>query len=97
MKVQICKSVTTDIETEVDVSINDILNEFSRRMAIEEMNDDRWNQDIYLQLVCFAVALMEMIPEAGIAKFHDLLRGRLANQLNEQAERWAATSTADER
>ena len=39
MKVQICETVTTDIETEVDVNIDDILNEFSRRIETAEMNN----------------------------------------------------------
>ena len=91
MKVQICETITTDVETEVDVNINDILNEFSRRIETAEMNSELPCKSVFLPLVDFATRLMARIPADGIAKCKDIARVEVAKRLRDEAERWAAT------
>ena len=88
MKVQMCETVTVDVETMVNVDINDILMEFSRQMASAEINGDLPIKSVFLPLVDFATRLMERIPDAGISKCLDSQRATVVARLLAEAERW---------
>lgn len=90
MKVQMCETVSVDVETTVDVDVNDVLMEFSRRMESAEMNGDLPLRSVFLPLVDFATNLMGKIPERGIATCKDSQREEVIRRLQTELDRWNA-------
>lgn len=88
MKVQICETVSVDVETTVNVDINDVLMEFSRRIESAEMNGDLPYRSTFLPLVDFATQMMAKIPEQGISKCTNEQRAIVAKRLYEEGTRW---------
>jgi hypothetical protein len=97
MRVQICETVSVDVETMVDISIDDVLNEFSRRIESAEMNKDLPVRSAFLPLVDFATNMMAKIPDRGIAKCKDSQRMEVVRRLQMELDRWnAITVDAEE-
>lgn len=90
MKVQICETVSVDVETTVNVDINDVLMEFSRRIESAAMNGDLPYKSAFLPLVDFATKLMAKIPDGGISKCTNSQRVEVAKRLYEEGTRWNA-------
>lgn len=88
MKVQVYETVSVDIETSVNVDVNDVLMEFSRRLESAEMNGDLPLRTVFLPLVDFATKLMSRIPERGIATCKDSQRMEVINRLSAELDRW---------
>ena len=95
MKVQICETVSVDVETTVNVDINDVLMEFSRRIESAEINGDLPYRSTFLPLVDFATNLMAKIPDKGIGKCTNSQRAEVARRLYEEAARWNVMSFAE--
>ena len=88
MKVQICETVSVDVETTVDVNVDDLLMEFSRKIESAEMNGDMPYKSVFLPLVDFATKLLAKIPSKGISKCADNQRAEVVKRLMAEAERW---------
>ena len=88
MKVQLCETVTVDVETMVDVSIDDVLSEFSRRIETAEINKDLPQKSVFLPLLDFATRMMARIPQAGIDKCSNAQRAEVTKRLRDEIERW---------
>lgn len=88
MKVQICETVSVDIETTVDVDTNDVLTEFYRRIEEAEVRGDAACKSAFLPLVDFATKLLARIPKKCINKCADSQRAEVVKRLQEEAERW---------
>lgn len=79
---------TVDIQTEVDVSVHDLLVEFSERMDRAEQYGAVPYQSVYLPLVDFATKLLARIPQKGIGACLDSQRAEVVKRLTAEAERW---------
>ena len=90
MKVQICETVSVDVETTIDVNVNDVLMEFSRRIESAEMTCELPLRNTFLPLVDFATNLMAKIPERGIATCKDSQREEVIRRLQTELDRWNA-------
>ena len=91
MKVQLCETVSVDVETTVDVDVNEVLMEFSRRLETCEMNEDLPPyKSLSLPLVDFATNMMARIPAAAIGKYKDSQRAEVVRRLAAELERWNA-------
>lgn len=88
MKVQICETVSVDVETTVNVDVNDVLMEFSRRIESAAMNGDMPYKSAFLPLVDFATKLLNHIPLNGIGKCSESQRSEVVLRLREEADRW---------
>jgi hypothetical protein len=89
MKVQICETVSVDVETTVDVDLNEVLMEFSRRMETCEMNEELPPyKSLALPLVDFATNMIARIPSVAIAKYKDSQRAEVVRRLVAELERW---------
>lgn len=89
MKIQVCETVSVDIETTVDVSTNDVLMEFSRRLEEAEINEKKPSAKmVALPLLDFATRMMERIPDSVIADCTDLQRGIVGERLTKELKRW---------
>lgn len=88
MKVQMCETVSVDVETEVEVDTNDILMEFSRKIESAEINGDLPYRSVFLPLVDFATKLMARIPPKAIGRCSDSQRAEVVRRLQFEAERW---------
>jgi hypothetical protein len=88
MKVQVCETVSVDLETTVEVSVDDVLMEFSRKIESAEINGDLPVRSVFLPLVDFATRLLAKIPSKGIGKCRDDQRACVVERLQAEAERW---------
>lgn len=89
MKVRLCESVTVDVETDVDVDVNEVLSEFGRRLDESELNQDLPPyRALMLPLVDFATKLMAKIPNAAITKCRDDQRAEVVRRLQSELDRW---------
>ena len=88
MKVQLCETVSVDVETEVEVNENDILCEFARKIESAEINDDLPYRSVFLPLVDYATKLLAKIPSGGIGRCSDHQRAEVVKRLQEEADRW---------
>lgn len=88
MKVMMCEQVTVDVETMIDVSVQDVLMEFSRRMEAAEFNDELPVKSCFLPLLDFATKLLAQVPTKGIHKCTDSQRAEMVRRLEAEAERW---------
>jgi len=89
MKVQLCETVSVDVETMVDVDVNEVLSEFSRQLESCELNGDLPPyKKLMLPLVDFATKLMARIPKAAIVKCTDAQRAEVVQRLQAEADRW---------
>jgi len=89
MKVQLCETVSVDVETEVDVDVNEVLMEWSRRLETFEMNDDLPPyKSLMLPMVDFATKLMGKIPHDAIVKCTDAQRAEVVRRLQFEIDRW---------
>lgn len=86
MRVTMCETV--DVETEVDVSINDVLAEFGDRIEQADQAGDLPYRSVYLPLVDFATKLLARIPQKGIGACKDSQRAEVVKRLTAEAERW---------
>lgn len=89
MRVQLCETVSVDVETTVDVDVNEVLMEFSRRFEEAELNKDLPMKFAYLPLLDFATKLMAKIPQAAISHCSDAARAEMVKRLDAESERWA--------
>lgn len=96
MKVQLCETVSVDVETMVEVDVDAVLMEFSRRIESAEMNGDLPYRSAFLPLVDFATKLLAKIPSKGIARCADSQRAEVVKRLTEEAERWNAIMVSAE-
>jgi hypothetical protein len=83
-----CETVSVDVETEIDVDINDILMEFSRKIESAEINGDLPYRAVFLPLVDFATKLLARIPSKGIGRCADSQRAEVVKRLQAEADRW---------
>jgi hypothetical protein len=89
MEVQLCETVSVDIETMVHVSVDDILSEFSRQLLSCDMNDELPPyKRLSLPLLDFATKLMATIPDAAIAGYTDAQRAEVIRRLRDEFKRW---------
>lgn len=89
MKVQLCETVTVDVETYVDVDVNAVLMEWSRQLQSFEMNDDLPPyKTLMLPMVDFATKLMNRIPHDAIGKCTDAQRAEVVRRLQFELHRW---------
>lgn len=89
MKVQLCETVSVDVETEVDVSVNDILMEFSRQLETCTMNDELPPyKRLALPLIDFATKMMAEIPDEAITGYKESQRDEVYSRLNAEMIRW---------
>lgn len=89
MKVQMCETVTVDVETEIDVDINDVLMEFSRQLESCKMNNSLPPyKRLMLPLVDFVTRMMGEIPLAAIIKCTDEQRAEVVQRLQVELDRW---------
>ena len=88
MKVQMCETVSVDVETMVDVNENDILCEFARKIESAELNKDLPYRSVFLPLVDYATKLMAKIPSKAIGRCSDEQRAEVVRRLQFEAERW---------
>ena len=89
MKVQLCETVSVDVETEVDVSINDILMEFSRRLETCKLNNELPPyKSLMLPLIDFATQMMAEIPVAAIEQCKESQRVEVRRRLAAELNRW---------
>ena len=96
MKVQMCETVSVDVETMVEVNEGDILMEFSRKIESAEVNGDLPYRSVFLPLVDFATKLMAKIPSKGIGRCSDSQRAEVVRRLQEEADRWNAIMVSAE-
>jgi hypothetical protein len=89
MKVQLCETVSVDVETTVDVDVNEVLMEFSRRFEEAELNKDLPMKFAYLPMLDFATKLLARIPSAAIGHCSDAARAEMVKRLDAESERWA--------
>ena len=85
---QICETVSVDVETQVDVSIDDVLMEFSRRLETAEMNQELPIRTVFLSLVDFTTKLMAKIPQKGIESCPTPQREAVVDRLKKELQRW---------
>lgn len=88
MEVRVCESV--DIDTMVDVSIEDLLNEFSDRIEQAEDTKEFPIRSVFLPLVDTATKLLARIPDKAIGRCKDSQRAEVANRLQAELVRWSA-------
>lgn len=89
MRVKTYVTVNEDIDVEVDVDVNEILMEFSRRMEQCELNSQLPPYKyLSLPLVDFATRLMSSIPAKAISGYKDSQRAEVAKRLATELERW---------
>jgi hypothetical protein len=89
MRVKTYVTIHEDIDVEVDVDINEVLSEFSRRLEERELNEELPPyKSLALPLVDFATNMMARIPSAAIAKYKDSQRAEVARRLAAEFERW---------
>ncbi len=89
MKVQLCETVTVDVETMVDVDVNEVLCEFARQLESCEMNEELPPyKKLMLPLVDFSTKLMARIPRAAIVKCRDDQRAEIVKRLQAEIDRW---------
>lgn len=96
MKVQMCETVSVNVETMVEVNEGDILMEFSRKIESAEVNGDLPYRSVFLPLVDFATKLMAKIPSKGIGRCSDSQRAEVVRRLQEEADRWNAIMVSAE-
>lgn len=90
MKIDISETVSVEVETTVDVDINEVLIEFSRRLDFAERTGDLPCMSAFLPLLDFATKLMARIPAKGIGKCTDSQRAEVVKRLQAEVERWNA-------
>lgn len=89
VKVQICETVSVDVETSVDVSVDDILSEFSRQLESCDLNHELPPyRRIMLPLLDFTTKLLARIPVAAIEKCTEAQRVEVLNRLEKEWSRW---------
>lgn len=88
MKVQMCETVSVDVETEIEVNENDILCEFARKIESAEINGDLPYRSVFLPLVDYATKLLAKIPSKGIGRCSDDQRAEVVRRLQAEADRW---------
>lgn len=86
MRVTMCQNV--DVEAEVDVSIDDVLAEFSQRFDDAEKSGDCPHRSVYLPLVDVATRLMACVPSKAITACLDSQRAEVVERLQAEIERW---------
>lgn len=96
MKVQLCETVTVDVETMVDVDVNEVLAEFGRRFEEAKLNNELPMKYAYLPMIDFATQLLAEIPTAAIGKCTDFQRAAMVERLTAEAERWNAIMVSAE-
>ena len=96
MKVQMCETVSVDVETEVEVNENDILCEFARKIESAEINGDLPYRSVFLPLVDYATKLLAKIPSKGIGRCSDSQRAEVVRRLQGEADRWNAITVSAE-
>jgi len=89
MKVLLCETVSVDVETNVDVDVNDVLMEFSRRFEEAELNGELPMKYAFLPLLDFATKLLARIPPKAIGRCRDDARAEMVKRLDAESERWA--------
>ena len=90
MKVQICETVSVDVETTVDLDVNAVLQEFSRRFETAKMNNELPMKWAYLPMLDFATQLLAEIPTSAIGHCTDAQRAEMVKRLTAEADRWNA-------
>ena len=88
MRVRLCETVSAVIETTVDVDVNEVLEEFSRRFEEAELNHDLPMNFAYLPMLDFATKLLAKIPTAAIGHCSDGARAEMVKRLTAEADRW---------
>jgi hypothetical protein len=89
MKVRLCETVSVDVETDVNVDVNEVLMEFSRRFEEAELNQECPVRYAFLPLMGFATRLMARVPEAAMRRCNDAEMAQVIRRLRAEAERWA--------
>ena len=92
MKVQVCETVSVDIESTVDVDVNEVLMEFSRRFEEAELNGELPIKFAYLPLLDFATKLMARIPQEAINSCQSTARAEMVKRLTDEIRRWEKQS-----
>lgn len=88
MQVRVCESV--DIDTMVDVSIDDLLNEFGERIEQAEERKEFLIRSVFLPLVDTATRLLARIPDKAIGRCKDSQREEVVKRLQAELDRWSA-------
>jgi hypothetical protein len=96
MRVQMCETVSVDVEATVDVDVNEVLMEFSRRFEEAELNRDLPMKYAYLPMLDFATKLLARIPTSAIGHCSDAARAEMVKRLTDEAERWNAITICAE-
>jgi len=78
-----------DVEAEVDVSIDDVLAEFSRRFEEAEQSGECPHRSVYLPLIDLATRLMARVPPKAITACQDSQRAEVVTRLQAEIERWS--------
>lgn len=86
MRVTMIQNV--DVEAEVDVSIDDVLEEFGRRFQDAEDAGECPHRSVYLPLVDLATRLLARVPSKAIVACQDSQRAEVVKRLTAEAERW---------
>lgn len=96
MQVTVCETVSVDIETTVEVNLDDILKEFSRRMETAELTGVVPLKSVFLPLVDFSTRLLACISSKGISSCLDSQRAEVVKRLQTEADRWNAIMVSAE-
>lgn len=97
MKVQLCETVSVDVETMVEVGVDEVLMEFSRQLESCEINSELPPyKSLMLPLVDFATKLMAKIPSNAIGRCRDDERAEVVRRLQAEADRWNAIMVSAE-
>ena len=93
MKVRMFETVNVD--TEVDVSAVDVLNEFAARFEDAANDGSCPVKFAYIPLVDFATKLLAQIPDLAIAKCTNQQRATVSDRLRSESERWMYAAVED--